>query len=1139
MSPKPKKSVRRGGAQSSHTRTQVRHPQSLPKAAGGLSVESLLRSINVVFDVAEPSRVAHFRPTGKSVTLLRALLGLQPERAFVVVAPYGSAKSLASTYAAQVIENQAKARDTIQLVAKRIEPLSSELFKDIAERCRGDRSGVVIALNGPSANLGESIRAALLDSLRRTGRKQLAKKIEACGWDSIAEFLAVVSDLNQLGNDAPNQVLFVWDEFGRHLESLVASGRSSELSDLQTLAEFAVRQRSPRMTIALLMHQPMVQYAGSAPQGVRNEWAKIAGRFDSVEFVDDSRETYRLVAEAMQARRGQARATSDKPSKAAKAICAEAKKLELFSHIPKAEVETLCEMSAPMHATALWLLPRTSARVAQNERTLFTFLGSIDPTATIGLGEIYDYFAPVMRGDTATGGSYRQYLEAESAIAKCADIEHGAEAVKSACLLSLGLSGARARAGRALVEFALSAYCGAEKAHAVITELIKRKILLHRRHSNELSVWHGTDADLRGKLESVMQERAEPLDVVAALNTELPPPFWKPVRYNDEFKISRFYRSEYRRVTDLTETDAFHRAAEAPFADGHVVYLIAESEAECTKAREIAARFTKHSPNLVVAAPIKPLKLALPLREIDAIHELQRDKDLIDSDPLITSEFQQMLEDSRAHLQRLVDAVLQPDGESTVWFAGGKERRLKGIAALRELLSTQMKTMFPDAPRIANELIVRRKPTAVVVNARKKLVLAILERSGKLDLGITGKSADHSMFRCLLLNTGLYRAQGTDAWRFATPDELEDKGLRAVWNAFKEFVSQPAADAKPLVQLFALLQAPPFGLRAGLIPILLAGALKAFPAPVTLSKRGEYVGDILPSTVEDMCRNPDEYRFTVLDLGAKECDYLRGVHQIFSGTEGTSPTDGDLVRLAFESVEAWKRQLPPASLKTYRITAAAKKLRDAVNQPSDALVLLLNAMPRAVGQSTDLVKAVNSIRAAKCELEEVPQKFEMAAAEAVRRSLGVAEVVDRGLRSVCDVWFAAIPLSIREQLKANRDDNRPGALLERMSIRYETDDQLLQSLCSLVSETRPTRWEDTTPAVFARTFDDTVRRIEAAAIEAAVETELTRDERNSMAALGQGRMRAVLGMLTAVVGREEATRLTNEAIRELGGGIRA
>ena len=109
-----------------------------------------------------------------------------------------------------------------------------------------------------------------------------------------------------------------------------------------------------------------------------------------------------------------------------------------------------------------------------------------------------------------------------------------------------------------------------------------------------------------------------------------------------------------------------------------------------------------------------------------------------------------------------------------------------------------------------------------------------------------------------------------------------------------------------------------------------------------------------------------------------------------------------------------------------------------------------------------------------------------------------------------------------------RSSNAPGRLSSRFAFN-----------CSLVSETRPTRWEDTTPAVFARTFDDTVRRIEAAAIEAAVETNLTPEERNSMAALGQGRLRAVFGMLTSVVGKEEAARLANEAIRELGRGIKS
>jgi hypothetical protein len=1125
MSPKP-----------SHIRQRV--PVRRGAAAGALSVETLLRSINVVFDVAEPSRVAHFRPTGKSVSLLRALLGLQGEAAFVVVAPYGSAKSLASTYCAQVVENRADAREAIQVVGKRIEVISADLADQIRARVRRGSSGLVVALNGPCGNLGGAFRGALLESLRRTGQKALARRVEAAKWNDVEQFLEFISELTKPGNGGPDRLLLVWDEFGRHLESLVAGGRAGELNDLQTLAEFASRQKAVPMTMALLMHQPMVQYAGSAPQGVRNEWAKIAGRFETVEFVDDSRETYRLLAEAMQARRKGA-ADDAKIGKEARAVSAEAKRLGLFADLPKPTLDELVHAAAPMHATALWLLPRTSARVAQNERTLFTFLGSVNANATVGLAEIYDYFAPVMRGDMATGGSYRQYLEAESAIAKCADIEGGGQAVKCACLLGLGLSGARARASRELVEFALSAYTGLLKANTVVAELIKRKILLHRKHSNEVSVWHGTDADLRGRLESEMQRRSEPLSVVAALNAELPAPVWKPIRYNDDFKISRFYRSEYRRVAEFAESIELVRPADAPFADGNVIYLIPESEAECERAREVAKVLTKQAPSLVVAVPSKPLRLTLPLGEIDAIHALQRDKELIDSDPLISSELQQMLEDSRAHVQRAMDAVIIPDGKSTSWYSDGKQRALGGAAALRELLSRQMEKLFPKAPRIANELVVRKKPTAVVVNARKKLVLGIMERSGKEALGIEGKSADHSMFRCLLLNTGLYRLQTDEAWRYAGVDEVSDPGLREVWKQLKDFVSTPAPESKPLKRFFTDLQAPPFGVREGLIPILFAAALKAFPAPVTLSKQGEYVGDILPSTVEDLCRNPEDYRFTVLDLGTKECAFLRGVHQLFSGTEGTSPADGDLVRLAFESVGAWKRQLPPASIKTYRITPAAKKLRDAVHQPSDALVLLLSAMPRAVGHLGDLPKAVEAIRSAKSELEEVPKRFEMAAAEAVRRSLGVADIVDRGLRSVCDMWLGAIPKSIREQLKSNRDDPRPGALVERMSIRYETDDQLLQSLCSLVSDTRPARWEDTTPAVFARTFDDTVRRIEAAAVEAAVETRLADDEKKSMARLGQARLRAVLGMLSDVVGKDEASRLAQETVQELGKRTRA
>ena len=69
---------------------------------------------------------------------------------------------------------------------------------------------------------------------------------------------------------------------------------------------------------------------------------------------------------------------------------------------------------------------------------------------------------------------------------------------------------------------------------------------------------------------------------------------------------------------------------------------------------------------------------------------------------------------------------------------------------LRTALSSIMEEVFEHCPRINNEMIVRHRPSAIVVNARKKLMLGILERSGMEGLGIVGNFPDSSMFRCVL-----------------------------------------------------------------------------------------------------------------------------------------------------------------------------------------------------------------------------------------------------------------------------------------------------------------------------------------------------------------------------------------------------
>ena len=103
------------------TKKSLRNPQA------SLDAELFLRSINIAFDAGEPERIAHFRPTSKCAPLVRALLGMESERAFFLVAPYGSGKSLTATYALHLVENN-KASAQIRLeINKRLEVVSPEL----------------------------------------------------------------------------------------------------------------------------------------------------------------------------------------------------------------------------------------------------------------------------------------------------------------------------------------------------------------------------------------------------------------------------------------------------------------------------------------------------------------------------------------------------------------------------------------------------------------------------------------------------------------------------------------------------------------------------------------------------------------------------------------------------------------------------------------------------------------------------------------------------------------------------------------------------------------------------------------------------------------------------------------------------
>lgn len=1083
-----------------------------------------LRAINVRFDATHPKRIAHYRPTAKSATLLESLAGLNDERAWLVVAPYGSGKSLAATYLLNLIENRVESAPVRSTIESRLKGVSPVLWAFARERrSHKEQRGLVVALHGYCPDLDRSLREAAVESLARIQCTDAIAALQRHPHSpgDISSSLAALTDIaDGAGCD---RILFLWDEFGRHLEGLVADGRPSTLLEVQVLAEYASRSSKIPLTLGLLLHQGLIHYATGMPESVRSEWRKVEGRFKTLQFVDDSKELYRLVADVV----GDL-PRYDAPTIDSKVAAEQCHAFGLFKDFTVDELGTLLEKAYPLEPTTLYLLPRIAARVAQNERTLFTFLYGADLHESIGPEVLFDYFSSSMQADTVVGGTYRHWLETQSALSKVSGANESAKALKTACLLSLGTGGERSRAGHDLLLFALRGYSKTNGFSSVIDHLIEQKLLLHRKHSNEVAVWHGTDVDLRGRLEEEKRRHRDHFDLMAFVRREVTLPVWRPVEYNDQFAVRRYLEGEFHNRDTLQAYLGFELPLQSlPIGcDGKVLSVIAETLSDLRAAEE-RLQSGLNNERLIATLPREPVALTEAALEVWCLQQMQLDSDLTGTDPLVVPELEQMTDDARGHMQRLIDRVVQPGLDGPRWFYMGTELAVTSSRDLRRALSRIMLQVFSQTPVINNEMIVRHQPSSVVINSRKKLTLGILERSGQPGLGIQGNFPDASMFRTVLLNTGLYRATSGDRWEYASPDQLADPGLKAVWSRFRGLMTEPADGPKDLRQFLADLMEPPYGVRDGVLPILFAAAMRAFPSALSLLRDGQYVSDILPSEIEQLCREPERFQLRILDLDDGRQAYLRNLTAVFADARQAGFTSSDLIRNTYDALMAWRAGLPPAALSTKRLSPKTQRFRDALQVPADPVRLLFDILPAALETTHILPETATAAAVCRDELAVVTDGYGVLAEAALRRLITAPRAAEASIRDLTSQWALCFPSSLGLSI----GDGHAKGLLTRLGMTYGTDEQLLDSLSSLLVGKSIRRWDDGTVAQFERELETAIGRIEDKALQTDLSA-LGEEAVDGLAALVCGRMQMLYDQLVRLVGRERADAMmaTQDAI---------
>ncbi len=1066
------------------------------------------RSANLLLDFGKPHTLQSYLPTRKSVTVLDTILEALQEghtdRALSLIAPYGSGKSSLLVVLGTILANYARAQQAIHKVLARVAQLSPSSAATIRKRLRGRRRYVVVLLSGYEGSAESAFVNGLKAAFERQGLvrvwKDLTRAFPALTGDRERPLRAgSVLRLYQKALEAAREanylgIVVLYDEFGKVFEAQQAEPQPKDLLFIQNFAELSSRSSTAQLHLIVALHQGFSQYAHRLPIYLRNEWAKIEGRFRVIHFVEDSLQVYELIAQTLRHLHiSKTSRLAPRIKKLARVYAEEAGRVPGLAEIESQSARVrLTERAYPLHPLALYVLPRLSARVAQNERTLFHFLLGQETSCLygllqqrqvsgqkfpmVGIADLYEYFAELMMKDTGVGGTYRRYIEIRTALDRTKPDETLARAIiKTIGILSVVGETSKIPPTEDVLHYAFGAFESKvrEEINTALQDLVERRILLYRRHNREYRIWEGSDVDTLSLIRQKKAELEKTLDTVQYLGTKVPPAPILAYRYNEDFAITRYFESEYLSLPDLERLASpwDKSLGKTVHNDGTAYYVPCMTEHEIDRTLHLTKSIQDRQ--LLFAIPRKPLTLADPLLELHCLEQLLGDSNFLGQDPVLQREISELADDCLRMVRRVMGHFLDPRYGETFWVHEGHiHQDIDSQAKLRRLISDICREVFPLTPKFNNELINRHQPSAVIVNARKKLVRAMLEQAGLPNLGLTGFGPDVSMFRAILLRPGLYQGDESKRHRFVTAHSIDDENVKQTVKTIEDFFGETTETPKSFRTLVERLLAPPFGIRPGVMPILLAAAFKASPTPLNLMDEGVYVKELKPDLFEKMLQLPDRVTVQSMPLAGEVRDYLEAIAKIFPAAWDPLRQDSpDPVRQLLDVMYRWFHGLPPCATKTNRLKPQTILLRNLLLQAIDPVALIAREIPGLFAEHGEAVTPPSSwlddVRQSVNELARVKEAFVQEVGRLIHRTFAIpdGQSLVESLSQGMEVRSA--------DLSHYLDDPQCEGFLTRIQSRYSTDEALIESVASLVTGRSISHWDDS----FLRQFELGILRI--------------------------------------------------------------
>lgn len=1004
-----------------------------------------LRSVRIDTDLGDAGALEGFVCPQSSADVLATMARHVSETgqgAFTWTGPYGSGKS------SLVVALSALLHGNAGLQKEAAKVFGAKLAKAIRGALPTGTKGwrilpVVARRDDPVAVIGDALKRAGLVSRQPRG-----------GWTESNLIVALTEVAAEKPRMHGGLVLFI-DEMGKFLEAAVQDG--SDIYILQQLAEAASRSKG-RFLVVGVLHQAFEEYAHRLSHEMRDEWAKIQGRFIDLIVNTAGEEQIDLISRAIESDH-----RPKKPASLATAVAGFARRDRAGD---AGRLPDLLEGCWPLHPVVACLLgPISRRRFGQNQRSIFGFLNSSEPHAfqdflnhaedgeLYGPDRLWDYLRANLEPSILASPDGHRWALAAEALERCEAI--GGDALHIKLLKTIAVIDLFKERSGLVANSELLRTCfpttSAKTLEKALLQLDTWSFTIFKKFLDARAIFAGSDFDIdqavRAALDEIDEIDFNELRTLAGLQPIL------AKRHYHETGALRWFDVNVVPVSGIVE----FTAGFVPENGAIGQFLLAvptEGESE-EHAEDACRKAARHSDAWDMVVGISKRSWAiLPLaRELFALDSVSNDHPELAGDPVARREVSARL----AALQALLETELHKAFDNALWFRKSHQPKHLRQADLNSIASELAGRRFKESPCLHNELLNRQKPSTNAIAAQNNLLRRMVLNEGEPRLGIDGFPAEGGLFASILEATGLYAKIGEN-WRFVSPITSEDDPCRLVpmWKRAFDYVKEHSDRTVSVSELFDEWRKPPLGVKDGLMPILAVAFVLSQRDKLAVYRDGIFRAKFDDVDVDYLAKDAGFIQLRWMDLTDVARRLLSGMAQVVRDLD----KENELVHLepidVGRGLVAIYDQLPKWTVRTMRLSSNAVKIRDLFKRAHDPNQFLFDDIPGTFGKDISLAnedslrRVIGSVREG---LEELTQAYPSMLHRLRDIMLAELQVPNVSPQSLAELRDRA------ENIMQLDGDFRLNAFVGRLS-QFDGSDESFEGVASLAANKPPRDWVD-------------------------------------------------------------------------------